>query len=239
MMKLEGSTPIKIYAASLTALLAGTLLLGNRPIDRTSGDANFKQITVERINLVEPDGTLRMVISNEKRLPGIIRHGRERAHSERKAAGMLFYNNEGTEAGGLIFGGRREANGTISQGLNLTFDQYDQDQTVQLTHQDNGGKRVSGLVLADRPDTPIPYDLVALPQGPERDRALAEAERKGLFGRQRLVIAKNADRSFISLRDANGRPRLTLRVTASGEAAIEFLDAEGRVQNRLVPAPAP
>jgi hypothetical protein len=63
---------------------------------------------------------------------------------------MLFYNNEGTEAGGLIFGGRREANGTISQGLNLTFDQYDQDQTVQLTHQDNGGNRVSGLVLADR-----------------------------------------------------------------------------------------
>jgi hypothetical protein len=65
---------------------------------------------------------------------------------------------------------------------------------------------------------------------------MAEAERNGLFGRQRVVIAKNNDASFISLRDAQGRPRLSLRVTAQGEASIEFRDAEGKVQQRLVPA---
>jgi hypothetical protein len=39
--------------------------------------ATFDAITVRRINVVEPDGTLRMVISNQASPPGGIRHGKE------------------------------------------------------------------------------------------------------------------------------------------------------------------
>jgi hypothetical protein len=37
----------------------------------------------------------------------------------------------------------------------------------------------------------------------------------------------------IMLADAAGKPRLTLRVDATGAAAIEFLDADGKVTQRL------
>jgi hypothetical protein len=73
----------------------------------------FDELTVHRINVVEPDGTLRMVISNSDRLPGVIVKGKEEPKSDRPQAGMLFYNNEGSEDGGLVFGGHKDARGQI------------------------------------------------------------------------------------------------------------------------------
>lgn len=37
----------------------------------------FQEITVERINIVEPDGTLRMVLSGKSRIPGLIVKGKD------------------------------------------------------------------------------------------------------------------------------------------------------------------
>jgi hypothetical protein len=48
----------------------------------------FGEIAVLRLNIVEPDGTLRMVISDKARFPGIILHGTEHPHPNRKSAGM-------------------------------------------------------------------------------------------------------------------------------------------------------
>ena len=67
----------------------------------------FEEIRVHRIDVVEPDGTLRMVISNRDRLPGVIVKGKELPKSGRPGAGMLFYNDEGSENGGLVFAGHR------------------------------------------------------------------------------------------------------------------------------------
>jgi hypothetical protein len=39
--------------------------------------------------------------------------------------------------------------------------------------------------------------------------------------------------SVVNLFDASGKSRLVLKVEADGAASIEFLDAEGRVTNRL------
>ena len=52
-------------------------------------------MTAQRIDIVQPDGTLRMVISNHSKLPGIIVKGKEQAF-DRPQAGMLFYNDKGT-----------------------------------------------------------------------------------------------------------------------------------------------
>jgi hypothetical protein len=38
---------------------------------------SFDEIQVRRINIVEPNGTLRMVISDHDRLPGVIIKGKE------------------------------------------------------------------------------------------------------------------------------------------------------------------
>ena len=59
---------------------------------------------MRRINIVEPDGTTRMILSNKADAPGLIIRRKEYPHPDRKSAGVIFFDDEGTENGGLIFG---------------------------------------------------------------------------------------------------------------------------------------
>lgn len=103
-----GQRLLLIYAVVLTCVVT-VMLLAGAAAPKTS---DFDEITVHRINVVEPDGTLRMVISNHARLPGIIVRGKEQPF-DRPQAGMIFYNDEGSENGGLIFGGHRNPKGEV------------------------------------------------------------------------------------------------------------------------------
>src|SRR5215467_13940003 len=108
-----GNRFLAIYTGVLTVVFAMTVFSGFAP---KSKKTTFEEITVQRINIVEPDGTLRMVISDKTRFPGIILKGQEHPHPSRKTAGMLFFNDEGTENGGLIFGGANGKDGPNSYG---------------------------------------------------------------------------------------------------------------------------
>src|SRR5579862_4678596 len=67
---------------------------------------DFDQITARRINVVEPDGTPRLVIADKAEFPGAYFKGKDIPRSDRAGyAGMIFMDDEGTENGGLIFGG--------------------------------------------------------------------------------------------------------------------------------------
>jgi hypothetical protein len=49
-----------------------------------------------------------------------------------------------------------------------------------------------------------------------------------------VFVGKNADKaSTVSLADANGKPRLVITVGADGAASIEFLDADGKIMQRI------
>src|SRR5688572_29348542 len=96
------------YSAVVTTLMAGAF--ATQAISGPNSQA-LGEIDVERINVREKDGTLRLVISNTDKMPGIIHKGTNYPHPNRRTAGMLFFNEEGTENGGLTFGGRRDANG--------------------------------------------------------------------------------------------------------------------------------
>jgi hypothetical protein len=92
----------------------------------------------------------------------------------------------------------------------------------------------------DRSDQPL-SDLIkgmnaanALPEGPARDAAVKAVRAKAPAGPRRVFVGKNADRaSTVSLADANGKPRLVMTVGADGNASIEFLDADGKVTQRI------
>src|SRR5216684_7980939 len=113
--------------------------------------AKFDQIDVQRINVREPDGTLRMVIADHAKLPGIIVRGKEQPLA-RPQAGVLFYNDEGSENGGLIFGGHRNAKGeVVDAGGSLSFDKYEANQIVQLIGVDDKEDRFAGLIVTDSP----------------------------------------------------------------------------------------
>jgi hypothetical protein len=121
------------------------------------------------------------------------------------------------------------------------FDQLKQDQTIGISYGEGNGQRSAGLQVWDRPDEQPLSELIrglnaanALPEGPERDAAVKAVRAKALPGPRRLFAGKNADKSAaVSLADANGKPRLVLKVEADGSAAIDFLDAEGKVTHRV------
>src|SRR6516165_4145394 len=112
---------LAVYSSLLTFAFAATVLLGSSAPPR---DATFDAITVRRLNIVEPDGTLRFVLSSKSDFPGTYIKGKEHPRPDRRTAGMLFLNDEGSEVGGLIFGGSRDARGEIESHGHLSFDQY-------------------------------------------------------------------------------------------------------------------
>ena len=232
---------LKGYAIVVTALL-GTLSLA--AFRQASQKQTFTEIDVERINIVEKNGNLRMVISNRDRSIGPIYKGKPFGYAGGTRPGIIFFNDEGTENGGLTFSGKREADGTYRANSGFSFDQFDQDQVAYLQYNDNNGRRNMGLTIADRIDTDI-YDLVmerdsivkVHPAGPARDAALAKwaQPRNGVpIAATRVYVGRDvAKAAVVNLSDRMGKSRIRLMVDSLGTASLEFLDADGKVTSRL------
>lgn len=190
-----------VYSGVLTAVFAFTVLAGftKSPVTQLA------EIDVQRINVREPDGTLRMVISDSARLPGVIVKGKEQPKVDRPQAGMIFYNDEGSENGGLIFGGKRDARGdVVDSGGSLSFDRYNANQVVQLLGVDDKDNSMTGLVVSD------------------------SQENSG--GHRRIWVGRTADgAATLALMDALGKQRILLKVPANGEAEMDFLNKDGKV----------
>ena len=99
---------LAVYSGCMTVVFAVTVLCG---FAKPWQSANFDQITVHRIYVVEPDGTMRLFLSDKANFPGAYVHGRDIPRTDRDSAGMIFINDEGTENGGLIFGGLKDGRG--------------------------------------------------------------------------------------------------------------------------------
>lgn len=211
---------------------------------KTDGRQKFTEIDVERINVVEKDGTVKMIITNVDRFPS----GQEKVNgsapnkTRKKRSGMLFFNEEGIECGGFIYDGKKNKNGH-SSGLSLTYDQYDGDQVMQLLTQDymKGEKRTvsSGIYFNDRPAKEsqvrtgeIMEELDQLEKNPEAlQKRYKEYEQQGLIGgAPRMMLGKTKDESNgLFLFDSKGKPRARFCVDKNNEAKLDFLDDKGNI----------
>jgi hypothetical protein len=198
------------------------------------------ELSAERINIVDADGTLRLVISNKDRMhPGVI--GGKVIQRSRPVAGLLFFNDHGDEAGGLTVTGR-EQNGIRAASAGIMFDQLGQDQTIGFDYSENNGRRTAAFKVWDRPEAPL-SELVdklnaanAIENRTEREAALAQIRANAPKAAQRVFVGKSGDRvASVVLADAQGRNRLALKVDPEGSASIEFLDAEGKVVQKIAP----
>jgi hypothetical protein len=232
---------LQVYATVTLLLFAGAALASFR---QAAKPQNMGEITVERINVVDADGTLRLVISNKDRMhPGVI--GGKVLQRPRPVAGLLFFNDQGDESGGLTFTGR-EQNGRRAASSGIMFDQLGQDQTIGFDYSEQDGQRSAGFKVWDRPDSPL-SDLVdrvnaanAIQDKAERDAALAKIRAAAPKPAERVFVGKGRDRTAsVVLADAQGRNRLALKVDADGHASIEFLDADGKVVQRVAPSRQP
>ncbi len=230
---------LRVYAATITIVMLAAVLMGFSQNQRT----RFGEIDVERINVLEKDGRVRLVIANLDRSPAPIERGVPFGYAAGNRAGMIFYNDEGTEDGGLIFSGHRDSTGKYQAVGSLTFDQYDQDQTVALQYVDQNGRRRSGLAINDYA---LGLSSRQLDVRMKRAEGLADSSAREdsmrvlreYFPKQRVYVGRSRDgASQLSLSDGAGKVRLRLSVDSAGSALIAFLDDSGRVI-RTIPDPA-
>lgn len=224
------------YSAVLTLILAAVFVSG---FGSANKKVKFDEIDVARINVVEPDGTLRMVISNKFSAPGLIVKGKEYPHPNRKTAGMLFFDDEGTENGGLVFGGMKRKDGKVEYSGHLSFDQYMQDQVFTIDAEEEEGNRMSMLQVWDRPEYPITelldeqQRISKLPK-PEQDAALNSFFAHREQAHARLALGRAPDHSaMLLLKDTEGRNRIVIRVAPDGSPVLKFLDEKGQVISQL------
>jgi hypothetical protein len=221
-----------VVVSSLMLVVLTTAAFRQQPAPRQT------EITVERINIVDRDGTLRMVIANKDRMhPGVM-DGKV-IDRPRPYAGVIFFNDEGDEVGGITYAGQVSgALRTASAGL--TFDQLKQDQTIGLHYGEANGKRSAALEIWDRSETPLSQLIDELnnankiQDGAAREAAIAKARAAAPPAPRRVFVGKTLDRAAeVSLSDANGQARLNLTVDPNGNPRIEFLDAQGKVISRI------
>jgi hypothetical protein len=89
-----------------------------------------------------------MILSNKTDAPGMFIRGKEYPHPDRKSAGVIFVDDEGTENGGLIFGGFKSKEGKVESWGHLSFDQYQQDQVFSIDAGEEEG--IGGPASASR-----------------------------------------------------------------------------------------
>ncbi len=232
---------LEVYALISTLLFAGLLFIAAQT---SHHKATFDEIDVQRINIIEKDGKLRLAISNNDRSPGPVIGGMYMKTREgKRGAGLIFFNDKGDECGGMTWHGN-DPDGKISAGGGLMFDQFNQDQTVGITYSQSKDQRASGLAVWERSLTPMAefakqvYDIELMKDGPEKTEAMKKLREKaaasGMGGAERVFVGRTTkDEAKVSLADAKGKPRILMSVDGTGAPSLQFLDENGKIIERL------
>jgi hypothetical protein len=242
----NNQTFLTMYSGVLTLGLMVTVLSG---FTSAPNSPAFDTITVQRINVVEPDGTLRMVITNNNRVPGIIFQGKEYPDfTNRKGsttAGLYFYDAQATESGGLTFGGRGT---TVNRFGHLSFDRYNQDEMLTIDAKDDGTNNVASIAMLDQPNWSIKeyLDLRLSIQNLPPDQQQAAIDQfnqthpagvgpRTVLSNQNFPSAPTLSENGLDLKDSAGKDRVNLEIDSSSTPFLQFLDPSGTVTNRYPP----
>jgi hypothetical protein len=199
-------------------------------------------ITARRINIVEPDGTVRLTVSNRSDFPSGWMRGKEYPRPDRTdAAGMLFMSEEGTEQGGLIWGAGQLPNGSIQNHGHLSLDQYEENQIFAIDAGREGNDKFSQITIVDQGDYPVEEKrdayarIMSLPID-QQDAAWSRFfAAHPAYDKKRMVLGRASDGSVgIDLRDKTGQTRVQLRVIADGTPTLQFFDAAGKVSKEFI-----
>lgn len=235
---------VRLLRAAVLSAALGIAIVGLTAFRRTSAPTRFDEIDVQRINIREPDGKLRMVVSNKARSTGPIAYGKPFGYPGGTRPGIIFFNDEETEDGGLVFHGKTE-NGKYEAGAQLSFDQYNHDQVMTLAYIDRNGDRTVGLEMGERRGPVIGErvrqleSIDKMPDGPAKDSArralFAPINGVPQFAPRVFVGRRDNGNAAVVLMDGKGRPRLRFIVDSLGSARIEFLNDSSRVVRSFTP----
>ncbi len=160
---------------------------------------NKHSLSAERIDIKDRSGNNRVVIANTDNIPQPIIKGKtyKRAYAP---AGLIFYDKNGDERGGLAITDNEETN------LNaLAFD-YQNADAIGILAQDNKHDNYfrAGLLINDK-------DLSGKPG----------------HNINRINLLTENGNAFLVMKDNNEIPRIILKVDSLGNPSIEMLDDKG------------
>lgn len=231
---------LRVLVICITGLMLTFVFLAFK---NSTSNQKFGTIDVERINIVEKDGAVKMVITNKQQFPNgkDIVNNRAVNTERKKRSGMIFYNDEGIECGGFIYDGTKTKDGH-SAGMSLTFDQYDGDQVLQLltTDKTRNGKRykTGGLIFSDRPDkeTQLGKNKIYQELDTIKDRKLRRKKRqeyidKGVLGgAPRIYLGQTGSKNNgLFLFDKDGRRRANFYIDKDNNVKLEAYDENGKI----------
>jgi len=208
----------------------------------------FEEIDVERINIIGVGGKPVMTISNKRLIPGVSVNGKtypkEFSDGREFYSGIIFFNEQGDEVGGLIYNGWPKEDSGYFAIEHLSFDQWKQNQVVAMQYIDNGNSRRAGLRVWDRPDNVTMDEIFdrykARNQAPAnsalRDSISKEIQAsrdRGDNGVERMFIGSQNEVAQIQIRDSKGNIRIKMYVDEKDQARLEFLDEDGVVTETL------
>lgn len=242
---------IRILQITVAVLAVTTGLLVANTI-RPFVPVRLRVVEAERINIRERDGTLRAALSNAS---GFTEGQRAQQQEGARIAGLMFYNEEGQEAGGLVYLGKAIAGGQDAEAA-LTFDQFRQDQTVYLHHEEHrdarGTRFQDGFSVNSRPDWTMAreeyriYDKVGQLPEAEQDQARLEALQAGKISTGRLFVGVKRgtsggepyDDGGVFIKNRWGRTVIKLYVDYDNRPHFEVYDRLGKtlVYELKVPA---
>lgn len=220
---------LKFYSGFLTMALLCTIIY----VLSRDREKSFKEISVERINVVESNGDLKLVISNSERQHQGIVNGKSLPKRKRQA-GLIFFNSVGDECGGLIYDGNdKEA------GLVLSVDKYRDDQVMQLQYIENTEKnaRKYGMQFWDYPKEDA-YDerikafenYQKITDDKEKTEAYLKMKQEGLLPEDRMFVGKNMNEDLgLFINDKKGKPRIKIYIDSKNNPKIELLNEQGNI----------
>lgn len=120
----------------------------------------------------------------------------------------------------------------------MLFDQYKQGDTIGLRYSYDKGEHWAALNVWELPNIPSTelrekIEVAERKPEPERSSELKVLQEQAR-SHSRVFVGKSGDgMAAVILADAKGTPRLIMKVDRGGEAAIQFLDENGKVTTTL------
>lgn len=189
-------------------------------------------LTAKRVDIVGEDGNPRIVLSNEVRQHSGRMFGKDFPKRDRPG-GIIFFNNEGTESGGII-SAVYDKDGRVNSGMSFTMDRMNNDQVIQILNNEmyeNGEEKIQrGFLVSEFPKGAKFFNLhneyeeikKIKDKKLKREKTLDLLEREG--AKKRIYLGKSFnDESGLTLYDKSGKPQLKIYVDGNGDPKFKYV----------------
>ena len=192
---------LMIYAGASTLLLLSILFSFLPPKEIE------KELTVQRLNIVDENGKNVLVLSNKSLIPDPVLGGKTFKRAV-DAGGIILYKESGDETGGIAMS---ETDETGLRAMVLDYNNTDAIGLVVREDHDKTGDYSAGLMINDRGDPEKPGD-----------------------GKNRIILENSNGVARLVIKDGNGKSRISLGVDAEGELFFDLFDSNEEKIKSLV-----